>query len=848
MSDPVLEKLQTALADRYDVEREIGRGGMATVYLARDKGQDRRVAIKVLNADLSVAMGPERFRREIELANQLKHPGILPIYDTGGSDGALYYVMPFVEGESLAARIQRERQLPVDEALRITCEVADAIDYAHKHNIIHRDIKPENILLENGRAVVADFGIARAIVATGDQKLTQTGLALGTPTYMSPEQAMGEKNIDGRSDVYSLGCVLYEMLIGQPPFVGPTAQAIIARQMLDDVPSLTVVRGAIPDDLEDAVFRALSKVPADRFATAGEFAEALNACRESRGQSLGRFERRAQSRRTPRTAGRNRKAPQRGNRKLIFTAVGVALLGALGGAAFWMARSRVATADVGGLPAQNIAVLYFDDVTPRGELRHVANGLTEAVIDELDQVSTLHVISPNGVEPYRNTSLRMDSVARALGVGTIVRGHIEQASADRLRINVRIVDGNTSDQGRAEQFEAPAANLLAIRDTLARKVADLVRGRLGEEVRLREQREGTRNAEAWALRQRAEQLRRDATAKMRANDTTAGLANYRSADSLFAQAEQADPRWIDPIVARGMMALQQVRLTTNQTRQAALVREGQEHAERALALNPRHPGALELRGTLYYVKWRSHLASDPVEVSRLLGQAESDLKSAVGIEKTRATAWATLAAVYSQKPDFIEAALATRRAYEEDAYLTNADAILWSLYATAYDNEQFLDAVKWCAEGERRFPEDPRFVRCRLWLYTTNAAEPNIPQAWSYAERFTQLSPEQTRPFQQREGQMLVAAAIGRAGQTDSAKRVLERARGNPQIDPDRELLTVEALVRTLLKDKDEAFALIKQYLAAKPEHREGLAKSQSWWWRDLKADPRFQEIVGGSG
>jgi eukaryotic-like serine/threonine-protein kinase len=246
LAESVIEKLRSALTGRYEVEREIGRGGMATVYLARDLENDRNVAIKVLNSDLSVAMGPERFRREIDVANTLAHPSILPVYDSGESNGSLYYVMPFVEGESLAARLERERQLSVDEALRITCEVAGAIDYAHKRGIVHRDIKPENILLQDGQVLVADFGIARAITATGDQKLTQTGLALGTPTYMSPEQAMGEKNIDGRSDVYSLGCVLYEMLIGQPPFVGPTAQAIIARQMLDEVPSLTVVRGAIP--------------------------------------------------------------------------------------------------------------------------------------------------------------------------------------------------------------------------------------------------------------------------------------------------------------------------------------------------------------------------------------------------------------------------------------------------------------------------------------------------------------------------------------------------------------------------------------------------------------------------
>ncbi|HEY7860543.1 MAG TPA: serine/threonine-protein kinase, partial [Gemmatimonadaceae bacterium] len=246
-----VDRLQTALEGRYEIVRELGRGGMATVYLAKDLRHDREVAIKVLLPDLGMALGPERFRREIQLATKVSHPHILALYDSGETpDHLLYYVMPYIAGESLRGKLDREQQLSVDEAVQITIEVASALDYAHRQGIIHRDIKPENILLEDGHAIVADFGIAHAISAMGEEKLTQTGITLGTPTYMSPEQAMAEKDIDGRSDVYALGCVLYEMIAGTPPFVGPTAASIIARHTMDRVPSLAIVRENVPDELE----------------------------------------------------------------------------------------------------------------------------------------------------------------------------------------------------------------------------------------------------------------------------------------------------------------------------------------------------------------------------------------------------------------------------------------------------------------------------------------------------------------------------------------------------------------------------------------------------------------------
>ena len=272
------ERLASALADRYRIERELGAGGMATVYLAHDVKHDRKVALKVLRAELSAVIGAERFLVEIKTTANLQHPHILALYDSGQVDGTVFYVMPFVEGESLRDRLNRETQLPVGDAVRIAVEVAGALDYAHRHGVIHRDIKPENILLHDGRALVADFGIALAASRTdGGSRMTETGMSLGTPHYMSPEQALGERNLDARTDVYALGCVLHEMLAGEPPFSGPTAQAIIARVMSSEPEPVNTIRKTVPDHIADATLTALAKLPADRFASAAEFATALGA-------------------------------------------------------------------------------------------------------------------------------------------------------------------------------------------------------------------------------------------------------------------------------------------------------------------------------------------------------------------------------------------------------------------------------------------------------------------------------------------------------------------------------------------------------------------------------------------
>jgi serine/threonine-protein kinase len=282
LSDP-LPRLTTALADRYRIERELGAGGMATVYLAQDLKHDRKVAVKVLRPELAAVIGAERFLSEIKTTANLQHPHILPLFDSGAADSFLFYVMPYIEGESLRDRLTREKQLPIQDAVRIATEVAGALDYAHRHGVIHRDIKPENILLHDGRALVADFGIALAASKAGGTRMTETGMSLGTPSYMSPEQAMGEREIGAQSDVYALGCVTYEMLIGEPPFSGPTAQSIVAKVMTAEPTRLITQRKSVPPQVETAVLTALEKLPADRWASAAEFSSVLD------GKTTGRY-------------------------------------------------------------------------------------------------------------------------------------------------------------------------------------------------------------------------------------------------------------------------------------------------------------------------------------------------------------------------------------------------------------------------------------------------------------------------------------------------------------------------------------------------------------------------------
>jgi serine/threonine-protein kinase len=451
MSD-LLARLTSALAHRSRIERELGAGGMATVYLAHDIRHRRQVAIKVLRPELAAALGPERFLREIETTANLRHPHILPLYDSGEADGFLFYVMPLVEGESLRGRLDRVKQLPIDEALGIAREVADALGYAHSRGIIHRDIKPENILLEGGHAVVADFGIARAVSAAGAEKLTRTGMSVGTPSYLSPEQSAGEESIDGRSDLYALGCVLYEMLGGQPPFTGPTVESVVHQHLMIEPAPITNLRPTVPVEVAGALARTLAKNPADRFNPAAQFVQALSTPLPH-----------------PAAAATRRSSP----RRLLIAAGAVAAV-----AAAWFG-DRTLLGDRRTATIERIAVLPMDNQTGDSAQTFFADGITRELIGVLTDAG-VRVLGHRAVAGYRNTTLSASDIAKALGVDSIVTGAVLQAGV-QVQVAAELTDPSSGENLWARTFSRPARDVIALQHEMAGEIARGIRARLTPE-------------------------------------------------------------------------------------------------------------------------------------------------------------------------------------------------------------------------------------------------------------------------------------------------------------------------------------------------------------------------------
>ena len=446
----VLDRLRSALSDRYRVEAAIGAGGMAEVYRAHDLKHGRAVAVKVMRPELAHAVGADRFLREIATTATLRHPHILPLYDSGDADGVLYYVMPLIEGETLRSRIDREGPLPIDEALRITREVADALGYAHERGITHRDIKPENILLERGHAVVADFGIARAVAATGNERLTETGVAVGTPMYLSPEQAVGEPNLDGRSDLYSLGCVLYEMLAGKPPFTGPTAVDITKQHLMQQPAPVTAARPEVAPGVATALMRVLAKDPAERLWPAARFVDALSS-------------------QAAMATAPGRAAGARPTRRAVLVAAGVIALLAGGWA---LQRARTPRATLIG----RIAVMPMENQTGDTAQRFFADGMTREVIGVLADAG-VRVLGYRAVAPYRNSGQPIKEIARELGVDAIVSGAVLRTGGV-VRLSAELIDARNDETLWSRTFERSAADVMTLQREVAAEVARGIRAGL----------------------------------------------------------------------------------------------------------------------------------------------------------------------------------------------------------------------------------------------------------------------------------------------------------------------------------------------------------------------------------
>jgi class 3 adenylate cyclase/TolB-like protein len=494
---------------------------------------------------------------------------------------------------------------------------------------------------------------------------------------------------------------------------------------------------------------------------------------------------------------------------------------------------------------RTIAVLYLEDETPGGELEFVADGLTEALIDELSRVSSLRVLSRNASLPFKDSTLRRDSIAKLLGAGTVVSGSVDE-DGDQVRVDVALSEGVSGEVFRRGSFSQPRESILNLQSDLATEVSELLRLWLGQEVELRRMGLETENAAAWALMQRGEGARKSGERALGAGDMDGLMAAFSRADSLLAAAEELDSDWARPTVMRAQLSLRRAQLAASHPLEAAdWIEEGFEHVDRALARDGLSPLGLETRGLLAYLSWALSIAPDPARSARFLTQAEQDLEAAVSLQPSLANAWNILSVVHSQKPDLIEAKIAAQRAYEEDAFLRAAESILWRLYATSYDLEQFPDAVQYCEEGRRRFPNSPGFYECELWLLATRALEPDVDRAWELLNKMNELGPPEGGEFKALTGRIVVGGVLARAGLPDSANAVWLASRGDPEVDPARELLGYEAVFRLQNGQEEEAMRLVKTYLTASPEHRAGWRWTSHWWWRGLQDNPEFQMLMG---
>ncbi|HEY0241751.1 MAG TPA: protein kinase, partial [Gemmatimonadaceae bacterium] len=658
------EQLTEALKGKYKINRELGRGGMATVFLAEDLRHGRDVAVKVLHPDLSSALGADRFLREIRLAARLNHPHILPLFDSGEAEGFLYYVMPYIEGESLRDLMTREGRIPIDQACSIARSVAGALDYANRNKIVHRDIKPENIMINEGEAMVMDFGIAKALTAASNETLTQIGMVVGTPAYVSPEQAAGEVEIDGRSDQYSLGCVVYEMLSGERPFSGPTAQAVLNKRFTEPVPNLRNKVRDVPEETDAAVAKAMSQDAARRFSTSGEFAKAMVPA-------------------------------------VVIT-------------------PTQTPAPEGVQAVKSIAVLPFTNTSADAENEYFTDGMAEEIINALSKIKSLGVASRTSTFGFKGTTEDIREIGRKLEVSAVLEGSVRKMG-NKIRLSAQLINVANGLQLWSDRYDREIEDVFAIQDEIAQNIVKALRIVLSEEEKKAIEKVSTDNVQAYDyyLRGRTffHQHRRTSMEFARQMFTRAievdpnyarayaGIAdccsilfmyfdaresNLKQADKASQKALDLDPDLAEAHSARG--------LSYSLSKRYDLA---QEEFETAMRLDPK----------LYeapYFYARAFLAQG------MAYEAAPLFERAATLRPDDYQARAFLAAAYTQQGRIGEASKASRRAIAaiekwldtnpDDARALNLGATIWSNLGET-DN-----AVEWAKRSLAIDPEDPQLL------------------------------------------------------------------------------------------------------------------------------------------
>jgi tetratricopeptide (TPR) repeat protein len=819
----VEERLRAALGHRYRIERELGEGGMAVVFLAHDLKHDRSVAVKVLRPELAAYLGAERFLREIHIAAQLNHPHIIPLHDSGDADGLLFYVMPYVEGDSVRQRLGRQGPLPIEEAVTIASEVADGLAYAHELGVVHRDIKPENILRSHGHAAIADFGIARAVAGAGTT-ITTAGMSLGTPTYMSPEQGAGDPALDHRTDIYSLGCVLYEMLTGRPPYPGPTPQALLSQHATEPVPEPRAIRSDVPAPLDGAVRRAMAKTPADRFQTAAEFRTALQDLAVTSGRG----------------PGPTLRAPDR-RRAALAAAVVLAVAAGAGGLILLRGSGP------GALPRPPLRVVVrpFEDKT--GQERAAADRVTDALTARLQPIPALAVVAAPVVAELRNAPL--DSLRARFSPDRFVIGRVE-AAGDSVRFTAEIVNPAT-DKALADS-SVTVARGAAVAEAVAEPLSMFLRHALWADLEQEERRRRVHSAEAWSLVERARDRASYAYEAVTLRLDRQGFQSLDAADSLLELARRKDAK-------SDLIRIDQARIAERRgfyveyLRQvmpappAGLPRPAAAYASALAVLDQvarsRHSSsdsadAFELRGRVKEGLYRE-LGADS-----LLAGAIADFRAATDVDRHRATAWQTLGSAYLSAGLYRDALLAIQHAIEEDAFQLSRANLLRAQFDAALGTQRFDVAAQACGAGTANDRQDPRFLDCdiQLWSRTRGdrrsaaSAQARMDSLAAAGERGTLLDAMRA---------LWVAEILARAGLGDSADHVARRAIANQPAGWQPLLLLESAYLRVLRRDADSALVLISEAARRDPTNRPFIQATPDF--QSLRSDPRFERAVAGT-
>jgi serine/threonine-protein kinase len=810
------ERLSAALGHRYRIERKLGEGGMAVVFLAHDLKHDRPVAVKVLREELTANLAAERFLREIHIAAQLNHPHILALHDSGEASGLLYYVMPYVEGHSLRDRLTQHGPLPLEEALAIAGEVADGLGYAHALGVVHRDIKPENILLSQGHAAIADFGIARA-VAGASAVLTTAGMTLGTPIYMSPEQARGDPELDHRADIYSLGCVVYEMLTGRWPYPGPTPEALLLQHATDPVPRPRAVRRDVPAPLDSVVRRAMAKAPDERFQSAAEFRAALGAPAAVPGPRS-----RLAATWLPRALG------------------AAAIVAVAAGAVLLLRPSRQPQAR----RTMRVVVRPFEDRT--GRERATADRITEALTARLQPIPALTVVAAPVVAELRDAPL--DSLRARFTPDRFVIGRVE-AAGDSLRFTAEIVDPRT-DKALADSSVTVARGASA--DAVAEPLSLFVRKAFWNDLEQAARRARVRNPEAWDLVEQARARLDYADEAVRLRLDRQGFESLDAADSLLALAHRKD-------AGSSLVRIDRARVEERRgffveyLRQvmpsppAGLPSPAAVYA-RALAdldqvaRDCRSPAdsadALEIRGRVKEGLFRALVADS------LLTGAIADYRAATDLEPHQATGWEALGSAYLTAGLYRDALLAIQHALEEDAFQLLRLTVRRHEFDAAMGAERYDLAAQACSTGAADAPGDERFLDCEILLWSrtrgdrrsATSAMARTDSLATAGEGGTLLSALRT---------LWVADILARAGLGDSADHLSRRATEGQPAAWQSMLLLQSAYLRVLRRNPDSAVALIGAAVRQDPTNRPFIRATPDF--RTLHADPRFQRAAAGT-